>query len=157
MEKVDIPVIQLLFWLAVPLLSTGCKTEESVPSDRPLTNIVRNRASTDLSKTLQVIRSQPELATAFSSVSSEQIPDIDFNSQVVLYVLSEPLPSDGYDVNIESVQDYPNYTLVDVVLFAPGQGCAAAQVITSYYQFAKMERPERPVLFRERYATQDCP
>ena len=97
-----------------------------------------------------VIRSAKEWTTLWKQVGTGRaLPKVDFARSMVVGVFLGTRPTGGYTVEITGVQAEGKYLVVSYQERKPGPDELAAQVITSPYDLALVDRHEGTVRFKK--------
>lgn len=110
---------------------------------------------------LVVIQDSGEFATIWGEhcpggACGRAMPVVNFVEFSVLAVFSDARPSSGYAVAVEAVEPGPDDTLVRVVRIEPGAECVVPAVVTTPYQFLRVDRITQPVRLVERTEVRSC-
>jgi PrcB C-terminal len=96
-----------------------------------------------------VVRSAKEWTTLWKQVGTDRpLPKVDFATSMVVGVFLGTRPTGGYTVEITGVQVEGQDLVVSYQERKPGRDELAAQVITSPYDLAIVDRHEGQVRFR---------
>lgn len=81
-----------------------------------------------------------------------EVPEIDFDSEVVIAVLMGVQTTGGYYTNIEEVGVHEGVTGISVVETSPAENCTTAQVLTMPYHIIRIsdDLPDEYEFFIER-------
>jgi hypothetical protein len=75
---------------------------------------------------------------------------------MVIAVLSGTRPTDGYFVQIESVQEFEDRISVNYEEVTPGDGCNVAQVLTSPFVLVTIPQSDKPVQFESTITSREA-
>lgn len=111
---------------------------------------------TGTAKVLAVIRDDKQFKNVFSKMASAPAPEIDFRTHSVLLVQMGTCNSAGYSIEVADVLDHEYYIEVRVISREPGKSCINALALTRPYQFVKIPRTEKEIVFSESLIVTDC-
>jgi len=142
----------LLAAIAVAALATGCSTPVAPNESVPVVPVTQSDDSAIGAETTFVIRSNEELAVAWSQIYGERArltlpPQIDFNAYMLVIVAIGRQPSSGFSVKITGATRERDGLVVHVTVGRPGENCGTAAVITSPVAIARLPRTDGPVRF----------
>lgn len=91
-------------------------------------------------------------------VNDESVPEVDFDSFMVVGVMMGQKPSSGYDINIESatVQEDAETLKLNVVRTEPGPSCMNMSVITHPHHIIKIRNYDGAVAFEYDTVVEEC-
>ena len=144
--------VGLLTGLAAAVLAAGCSSPASPSESVPVVTVTQSDDSAIGAETTFVIRSNADLAAAWSQIYGERVnralpPQIDFNAHMLVVVAIGRQPSSGFTVKITGASRERNGLVVHVTVERPGANCMSATVITSPIAIARLPKTDAPVRF----------
>jgi hypothetical protein len=118
-----------------------------------------NDATNNTDRANFVIHNGTELNQLWSYIGATPgtAPNIDFTKEQVLAVFDGTHTTNGYRIQVTSVEDANGTRTVQVTRTGPGPHCTLASAITSPYQIVAVPMSSLPLAHVDTMATQDCP
>ena len=107
-------------------------------------------------KLLTVIQKEAFFKETYLMLTKKPAPPIDFTRYTVLLVRMGTCKSAGYGIEIADVLDHEKYVEVRVLSRTPGKSCINALSLTRPYQFVKIPRTEKQIVFSESLVVTEC-
>jgi len=149
----------LFLCLFLPACLAGIPGTERPPERLAFTEIGSGDGAENLEgadKLLTVIREADVFNTAYQALTASPPPAIDFRKHLVLLVRMGTCGSTGYSIEVADVRDHEKYVEVHVISRAPGRSCINALALTRPYQFVKIPRTEKEIIFSETLIVTEC-
>lgn len=113
-----------------------------------LTNIAKGDASGQQTSRQVIVRTPAEWQSVWKEHSPEgKMPDVDFNSKMVLGIFLGSKPTTGYAVEIVGVRTQAKDLIVEYVERQPGRGMMQAQILTGPFHLVAVAKHPGPVRF----------
>lgn len=84
------------------------------------------------------------------------LPEVDFNNQMVIAATMETQPSGGFGIEIIQVRLKDSILGVKVLNTKPGDGCITTQALTTPHHLIKLDKRSEEVEFFEEEKINDC-
>ena len=146
----------IIIFLMIPALVLtvsffmGCKAydEKGYQEELGFTSISMGQTSS-ISKARQlVIRDEQEFADIWQDIdAARSLPEIDFEEEMVIAVFMGEKPTGGYSIEIDSIYEYPDRIVVNVVETEPDPDDMTTQALTYPYHIVTTANTEREVKF----------
>jgi protease stability complex PrcB-like protein len=112
------------------------------------TNIAKGDASGQQTRRQVIVRTPAEWQALWKEHSPEaKIPDVDFNSKMVVGIFLGSKPTTGYAVEIVGVRTQAEDLVVEYVERQPGRGMITAQMLTEPFQLVAVAKHPGAVRF----------
>lgn len=153
--------IVLLFLISVLLVGCGDHSD-TVEDEKPITFIEllkgegASAANLGITKQLIVVNSQIEWDNLYSLYSLSAVPQLDFTQDLVIALQMGTHRSGGYSIRVDEIVEGKYSYAVYVVSHIPGSGCIVTDNLTSPYQFVKIPRTSKEVIFVESLTVDLC-
>lgn len=119
--------------------------------------------STDAEPSEYVIRDQEAFRNFWHNLSGDfvndsNVPEVDFDTFMVVGVMMGQKPSSGYDIAIDnaSIQDNEDALQLSIVQTEPGPNCMNMTVITHPHHIIKIRKFEGTVTFEYETVVNEC-
>lgn len=84
------------------------------------------------------------------------MPEIDFNSQMIVAVAMGEKQTGGYRTQITKITDKKDSVKIYVAETSPGEKCFTAEAVSRPYHIVKMEKSDKKVEFNFRQTVNSC-
>ncbi len=108
-----------------------------------------------------MIRDQAAWGEAWQNLSSREfpppsLPEVDFESQMVIAVFMGVKNSGGYATEITAIKEGGDSIAVFVEETSPGPNCAVTLALTSPFHIVKMKKSDKAVEFSVTQEVNEC-
>lgn len=143
-------------------MTSDSESSQNVPAMETLSKGSMSGMSGDGSEI--VIRNQDDFEDFWRSISGglmndgASVPEVDFDTFMVLGVLMGEQPSSGYDIRIESVEEQSQREElhVKVVKTEPGVNCMNMTVMTHPHHIIKLNKQDAELVFEYETIINEC-
>ena len=94
-----------------------------------------------------VIDNATDFAALWDELTTEDLPSVDFTTDMVIAVIMGNQSSGGYSVAITAVDEADGVLTVSVTETSPGPGCMVTDSITNPYHVVSVAKTTAPVSF----------
>jgi hypothetical protein len=164
------PFYSFIVILSFGFMIASCGNSENMPgsgmSGSEMQTLSKGAMTgTDAEASEHVIRDQASFRSFWNELSGEfvndgNVPEVDFDTFMVIGVMMGQKPSSGYDISIESAsvqEDEDEDTLqLSVVRTEPGPNCMNMTVITHPHHIIKIRKYEGDVAFEYETVVEEC-
>ncbi len=86
----------------------------------------------------------------------KETPKIDFDKEEVIAVIDKTEKSGGYFLKIDSVYEYLDYIVINIIREVPGKSCMVTWNLTEPFVFVKIKRSPKSVKIKEKEEIYEC-
>lgn len=88
--------------------------------------------------------------------SAPPMPQIDFTEQDAIAVFAGEMPTSGYRIEVDSIEDTADERIVRITITSPGESCVVTQSLTSPYQIVRVPLSGLPLTKEYTEVTEVC-
>ena len=141
----------LLFLIIVLIFISGC--HQAIESNVNFEVIEKGFNSGHSEKKNYVVDNEDEWGDLWNKVNSivipqPELPDVDFNNEIVIAVFQGEKPTGGYSIEIIKIVE-DNKIIVFYKEFSPEPGDFVTQALTQPYHIVKIKKSDKEVVFVE--------
>jgi hypothetical protein len=144
---------------ALPKSEEDTKAESALPESKieSLFNSNYTETGNYSNKTSKVIQSQSSFESELSKYTTAVAPQIDFNTNSVLFLSMESQSTGGYAISTDNSRLIitENAVALKVIYNYPGANCLVTQAITQPYSILRIPT-KKTILINEEVKTSDC-
>lgn len=130
--------------------------QQSTGTTVPFTELAEGTQSKVLGRTNYLITSTTQLSNLWSMIDAQgQIPDVDFDTHVVMAVFAGKQSTAGYAIAVSKVED-STVRQVTVTVTSPGGSCLLAQSVTAPYQIVEVSKTSLTFTHTDIATTASC-
>ena len=112
-------------------------------------------------ETTQVISNNTEFEQVWKQAYAnfmikDEMPEVDFEKNVVLLVAMGEKTSGGHTIKITHLTEVNNNSIANVIATSPGKGCMTTESITYPFQIVQIEKTNKPIEFKVEKKVIDC-
>ncbi|MFA5173140.1 MAG: protease complex subunit PrcB family protein [Candidatus Paceibacterota bacterium] len=116
--------------------------------------------SGDVSAGTKVMKNRDELAEFWKNINfsrpSVALPEINFDVNYAVAVVSEVKPTGGFYLHLEKVEDLEDKILVSLKESSPGSGCFTTEIITQPFSLFIISKTDKKITFQTEPDIKDC-
>ena len=161
MRSLKVSLILIALVLVTGCDTTGLENEFFKDAEEISFEEVERGSYGDVANQNLVIRQESQFNEFWESLHQSktpipELPEVDFNNQMVIAATMETQPSGGFSIEITQVRLKSGILGVQILSTKPGDGCITTAALTTPYHLIKVDKRSEEVEFLEEEKINDC-
>lgn len=116
--------------------------------------------SGDVEAGIKIMKNRDELTEFWKNINfsrpSVALPEINFDVNYAVAVVSEMKPTGGFYLHLEKVEDLEDKVIALLKESSPGSGCFTTEIITQPFSLFVISKTDKEIIFQTEPDVKDC-